>query len=65
MKFFLWCRFLPLLALSQPQIGDVGQVFDETRFVPRFPEMKEWAKAGVQGGIPPRHQSQIKKILMP
>lgn len=48
---------------SAPRIGDPGWVFDESRFDARFPEMREWAKAGVEGGIPLRHTLLIKKRL--
>jgi hypothetical protein len=40
---------------TRPRIGDPGWVFDESRYDPRFPEMREWAKAGVEGGIPLRN----------
>lgn len=40
---------------ARPRIGDPGWVFDESRYDPRFPEMREWAKAGVEGGIPLRN----------
>lgn len=39
---------------TRPRIGDPGWLFDESRYDPRFPEMREWAKAGVEGGIPLR-----------
>lgn len=44
----------------EPRIGDPGWVFDESRYDPRFPEMREWAKAGVEGGIPQRESLTIK-----
>lgn len=34
------------------RIGDRGSLPDPTRFDERFPEMAEWARAGVEGGIP-------------
>lgn len=40
---------------TRPRIGDPGWGFDESRYDPRFPEMREWAKAGVEGGIPLRN----------
>lgn len=48
-----------------PRIGDPGWVFDEQAADPRFPEMAEWAKAGVQGGIPYRHQLPLRLTLQP
>ncbi len=48
-----------------PQIGDAGWVFDESRYDPRFPDMREWAKAGVQGGIPARGAAKIIRRLQP
>jgi hypothetical protein len=49
----------------EPRVGDPGWFFDQTKFDPRFPEMKEWALAGVQGGIPLRSSSVIRMILNP
>lgn len=46
--------------VKQPRIGDPGWIFDESRFDPRFPEMRHWAKAGVEGGIPLRESLPIK-----
>jgi hypothetical protein len=61
--------FLSLLHSNQnsqeAQIGDPGWVFDESRSDPRFPEMKEWAQAGVLGGIPLRNTLTIKTRLTP
>ncbi|MFN9433991.1 MAG: right-handed parallel beta-helix repeat-containing protein [Planctomycetota bacterium] len=45
---------------ARPRIGDPGWVFDERRDDPRFPEMREWAKAGVEGGIPLRNTLPIR-----
>ncbi|MCU0341378.1 MAG: right-handed parallel beta-helix repeat-containing protein [Spirosomaceae bacterium] len=50
---------------QQPQIGDAGWIFDESRYDVRFPNMKEWAKAGVQGGIPPRGKLPVKQKISP
>lgn len=61
--FFFFCLTIP--AFAQHQIGDAGQIFDETRFDPRFPDIKEWAKAGVQGGIPLRNTLKIQKTITP
>jgi hypothetical protein len=37
---------------GKPRVGDPGSVYDPTLDDPAYPMMKEWAKAGVQGGIP-------------
>jgi hypothetical protein len=37
---------------GKPRIGDPGSVYDPSLDDPRYPMMKEWAKAGVEGGIP-------------
>ncbi len=66
MKKLLVCWLMAATALAQaPRIGDAGWVFDETRYDPRFPDMREWAKAGVQGGIPARSITPIRQKLRP
>ncbi len=45
------------------QVGDPGWVFDESKYDNRFPAMREYAKAGVQGGIPYRSSNPIKQTL--
>lgn len=60
----LLCHWLPIFA-QKPQIGDAGWSFDESRYDPRFPDMKEWAKAGVEGGIPKRSDLPIKQTIAP
>ena len=47
------------------RVGDPGSVFDPTKFDDRFPDMKEWAKAGVRGGIPFREDTRIAKRIKP
>ena len=51
--------------LKNTQLGDPGWVFDEARADPRYPDMVEWAKAGVRGGIPLRHTTPIVKTIRP
>ncbi len=34
--------------------GDPNFIFDESKYDENYPDMKEWAKAGVKGGIPYR-----------
>lgn len=46
-----------LFALAAPslwaqQVNDPGIIFDESKFDPDYPQMAEWATAGVRGGIP-------------
>jgi len=36
------------------RVGDPDSVFDPSRYDENFPKIKEWVKAGVAGGIPPR-----------
>ncbi len=45
------------------QLGDPGWVFDESKYDNRFPAMREYAKAGVQGGIPYRYSTPVKQTL--
>lgn len=52
-------------AAQQAQIGDAGWTFDESRFDTRFPDMKEWAKAGVEGGIPKRSSLPVRQKIGP
>ncbi|WP_158969933.1 hypothetical protein [Paraglaciecola sp. L3A3] len=47
------------------QYGDPGWVFDETKADPKYPDMVEWAKAGVRGGIPFRDTTPIVKTINP
>jgi len=47
------------------QYGDSGWKIDSTRFDVRFPAMKEWAKAGVEGGIPSKNTVRIVKRIAP
>ena len=45
------------------QLGDAGWVLDESKYDNRFPEMREYAKAGVKGGIPYRDDTPIMLTL--
>ena len=60
---FIYLCISPLV--HSQQIGDPGWVFDESKYDSRIPAMKEWAKAGVQGGIPYRNSLAVKKTLTP
>ena len=55
----------PGALLGAPRIGDAGSVFDAGKYDGRFPDMKEWAKAGVEGGIPPRSESLVAARVKP
>lgn len=35
-----------------PGVGDTGATFDLSKLDPKYPQMEEWIKAGVEGGIP-------------
>jgi|GEM_PF-567665 len=52
-------------AAVQARIGDPGWRFDEARYDPRFPAMREWAKAGVEGGIPLRKDTPPSRTVRP
>ena len=49
--------------LPAQRIGDPGYEFDESRDDPRFPAMREWATAGVTGGIPFREDLTLRSTL--
>ncbi len=49
--------------LAAQQLGDPGWEFDTTRFDSRIPAMREWAKAGVRGGIPLRNQNKVVRTI--
>lgn len=43
--------------------GDPGVEFDKSRFAPDYPQIREWVKAGVRGGIPFVNKLKIKETL--
>ncbi|GEM_PF-4257146 len=45
------------------RVGDWGVTFDSNKYDPNYPEMLDWQKAGVQGGIPSLSESPIVKTL--
>ncbi len=64
--FFVF--FLPFFLFAKSparQYGDSGWKIDSKRFDVRFPAMKEWAKAGVEGGIPSKNAVRIIKRITP
>ena len=62
-----WTLLLALLfslqSASAQLPGDPGWVFDTSRFDSRIPAMREWAKAGVRGGIPLRNSLTVRQRL--
>ena len=57
--FILFCLNQATTA-QKPEIGDAGFKVDKTKFDPRFPAMKHWVKAGVEGGIPTTKRKIIR-----
>jgi len=47
------------------RVGDAASVFDKSRYDENCPQIREWVKAGVHGGIPLRGQSRIVAKLKP
>ena len=47
------------------RVGDGACKPDPARFDENYPDMKEWATAGVRGGIPDRSAGKIYKTLKP
>jgi len=47
------------------RVGDPGAVFDPAKYEDKFPKAKEWAKAGVRGGIPLRVTLPVVAKLHP
>lgn len=45
------------------RVGDPSVTFDACKYDPDYPEMLEWQKAGVEGGIPWYGSTPIKLIL--
>ena len=43
---------LPSKVNAQQRVGDPGVTFDTSKYDPRYPQMKEWEKAGASEGIP-------------
>ncbi|WP_086932435.1 hypothetical protein [Agarilytica rhodophyticola] len=43
--------------------GDAGVRFDTSKFDPDYPQMREWVKAGVRGGIP-SIETQLQKFTV-
>ncbi|OWW25030.1 hypothetical protein B4Q04_10795 [Zobellia sp. OII3] len=48
---------------AQLRVGDPGVTFDTGKYDSRYPQMKEWQKAGVRGGIPFLKDVKVVKTL--
>jgi hypothetical protein len=57
--------FTQAAAAAAPRHGDTGWEPDEARLDPRFPAMREWARAGVRGGIPARDATPVVARVAP
>ncbi|HSH09077.1 MAG TPA: hypothetical protein VK995_01725 [Oceanipulchritudo sp.] len=53
------------LSVRHKRLGDPGVTFDEGKMDPDYPQMQEWKKAGVPGGIPFRHDWPVVAVLEP
>ncbi len=49
--------------LAQARPGDSGLQIDKRLLDSRFPQMSQWGKAGVRGGIPPLESHTVKKVI--
>lgn len=56
---------LPSYTRAEPRVGDRDSTPEPARFDSNYPDMKEWASAGVRGGIPPRDAIEPFKTLKP
>ncbi|OIP81392.1 MAG: hypothetical protein AUK44_10115 [Porphyromonadaceae bacterium CG2_30_38_12] len=59
-----WLLFFSLSLFSQ-SYGGRGWVLDSTLLDARFPAIAEWAKAGVEGGIPDSLETKIAMKITP
>lgn len=50
-------------AKPQYRAGDPDIKFDKSKFDPNYPQIREWIKAGVKGGIPFIDKQEIKMTL--
>lgn len=69
LRHFNWIACLLVcqsaLAAADLRVGDAGTKADPTKFDPNFIDMKEWAEAGVRGGIPRRDAGKVLATLKP
>jgi len=57
------CPFV--VAAAEPRVGDAESIPVPDRFDGNYPDMKEWALAGVRGGIPARAGLKVASTLKP
>jgi hypothetical protein len=53
------------LTVRNKRLGDPGVTFDESKMDPAYPQMQQWRKAGVPGGIPFRESWPVIAVLEP
>lgn len=67
-KFYLilvGCLFSVNVLFAQQMVGGDNAYYASEFFDPAYPMMKEWAKAGVEGGIPSADKIKVKKQITP
>ncbi len=62
---FLFCLVSSISQVFSQRVGDAGVKFDNSKMDSNYPQMSEWIKAGVEGGIPALSSSKIKKTIGP
>ena len=65
LSMFLGLLVVPAAHAVDVRVGDAGAVPDPAKFDPKYPDMKEWASAGVRGGIPARAAGKVIKKVKP
>lgn len=61
LRLLILIIYLPIY--GQLKVGDPGIKFDNTKYDSRYPQIREWQKAGVRGGIPFLEDITIVKTL--
>lgn len=61
----LMFALLPAIALAEARVGDPDSKPVPEKFDGNYPDMKEWASAGVRGGIPIRGSLKVVATLKP
>ncbi|WP_299255702.1 T9SS type A sorting domain-containing protein [uncultured Aquimarina sp.] len=60
---YLVLMIMMSMLYAQTRVGDPGVSFDSSKYDSRYPQMKEWEKAGVRGGVPLMNNLQIVKTI--
>ncbi|TPN83373.1 Ig-like domain-containing protein [Aquimarina algicola] len=60
---FVFSMIFSISAQNQIRVGDPEVTFDTSKYDSRYPQMQEWQKAGVRGGIPHVKDIKIVKTL--